>query len=188
MKIPAFVVLALSGSALGHFVEFRHTGFGSGTLDGVPFGPTTFTLIGHGNNDSRTSFFGGFSVAHDHSHVMIEGLGMFDFQVPTRTFVSNTNKIVGFSRAFGPGFDLINGPTDNAFTFWDMMLPIGPISGDDGKIIQWVAGDMQTSGGILVLQDATDVPMTFEMTMVPTPGVAALLALCVLAPRRRRGR
>jgi len=183
----AFAVCAsLGNTAAADVITFSHEGIGgSGTLNGVPFGPADFTITAIGDTSNRVSTVSGYSIDHDSASVSIAGLGSFDFLVNTRTFVNNNTWRVGFSRAGSAG-DLFNGPQDNAtFSAWDMTSSVGPISGT-GFTFQWGFGDIQTTGGVLIFDDL-QLPNAFS-AVIPSPSSVALLSPAGLVlSRRRRG-
>ena len=160
-------------------ITFIHTGSGSGSLDGVLFDVSEFTITATGDTSNRTSgmFPGIFIIPHDAASIDIVGLGTLTFTEDTETFVNNGNEVVGFGRFF----DLFDGPVDPAFATWDMLSSIGPISGS-GALMQWAPG-VQTNLGLLVFDDDTDddftkwdIPTTFQaiVSPVPVPGAVVL--------------
>jgi hypothetical protein len=178
-------------------IVLTHTGTGSidGSLGGGNFSTTSFTITATGNTAQRDTFDDGYFIDHASASITIDGQGTFDFTTPTRTFVNNTLGIVGFARAGAIGDDLYDGPTNSVFSTWDMMSSIGPIVGDT-ELTQWHGGsygDIVTSGGVLVFDDAT-ITGTFEAvvtpTAVPEPGTPITFgsALGVLLARRARRR
>jgi len=181
-------VLRPSVATAGLPIEFTHDGIGEGTLNGVPFGPSDFTITAFGDIGDREEFTNGFFIEHFSAMIEIDGVGSFGILTPTLTFVNQASSRVGFARA-PSGLDLLTGPTDPDFALWDMRTSIGPISGNDGRLVQWdLDPQIETTGGILYFFDAEDVPVTFTAEVIPgAPAPLCLLpAAFVLCPRRRR--
>ena len=199
--ISASLLLLTAGPCLAVPVTFIHTGWGSGTLNGVSFGvgaPVRFTITEVGNTEDRTGVFGGFSIADQTATIAIDSVGLFDVDTETRTFVNQTTGLVGFSRAqIIGGIDLFNGPTNPVFSSWDMLTPLGPIHGS-GTVLQWgpvFYPGIQTSGGDLVFNNGLS-ETTFQaivevpVTGAPEPVTAGLgvlgLGMLALYLQRRR--
>ncbi len=178
----ALALLAMSAAA--EQLTFIHEGSGSGTLDGSTFPASAFVITAVVDTDDRTSFTNGWSIGHLSASITIDGLGTFDFISATRTFVNNGGQIVGFSRNGISGMDLFDGPENTAFADWDMLSPIGPISGD-GYLMQWDdSPQINTSGGSLFFNEESS-DATF--TAIPEPAtIALLLASTVIELIRRR--
>jgi hypothetical protein len=191
MHARALAVAALlcATHSFAQQLTLTHTGTGSGTLNGTPFTTTSFTITELIDTANRGSFSGGFDDVDSLASIAITGLGSFTFITPTRTFVNNSANIVGFARAGGS--DLFDGPTDAAFTSWDMLTGIGPITGT-GLVLQWSASPINTSGGILVFTNTplgSPIPTTFTavLTAIPEPSTdAALTGLLALGFAARR--
>jgi len=167
-------------------IQFMHEGVGSGSLEGQGFQSAAFVITAYGNTDDRVNITAGWAIQHTSASIFIDGLGTFDFLVPTRSFVNHNAGLVGFSRSINGGTggnDLFNGPADAAFNSWDMLSSIGPVAGT-GSLIQW-GGDIQTTGGTLLF-DTGIIPATFTATLIPAPGALALLGIAGLTARRRR--
>ena len=187
-----FVTLFLMpASSQGDQIVFTHEGIGgSGTIDGEFFEKVDFTIVAVGNTDEITDFGSGFFLDHESVTIDLDGIGTFDFQVPTRTFVNNGSEVVGFSRGGDVGLDLFNGPFAGDFAKWDLTTSIGPVSGD-ATLLQWADGNtpVVTSGGTLVF-DSQSVPSTFTAVVgaIPEPSSAIVLIAmgCCLSARRRR--
>jgi hypothetical protein len=177
------VLVAVAPTAQATLVSFVHEGVGAGTLDGVPFPASAFTISALADTDDRFFYPNIYELFHLSSSISIDGLGTFDFLSPTRTFVNNDTQGVGFS---GPDRDLFDGPQNPAFATWDMTTPIGPFSGS-GIIIQWgISTPIQTTGGVLRFFSSTS-PVTFQA--IPEPSTLALLgAMGLGVVVRRRGR
>jgi len=168
-------------------ITMIHEGSGSGTIGGVSFAASAFTITTTGNTDNRVDFGFGWFIDHTAASINIAGVGTFEFITPTRTFVNNSIPLVGFSRAGISGADLFDGPNDAALAAWDMTTSIGPLSGG-GNTVQWGGGfeDVMTSGGVLFFADGfTDAQFT---AIIPAPASLALIGLAgITATRRRRG-
>ena len=184
--LSAFVVvmaaLAVNASAIP--ITYVHTGFGSGTLNGITFGaasPVPFAITARGDTSNIVSFPAaggrtGFSNDNITASITIDSIGTFDFITPTRYFSSDG---VGFSRAGLDGADLFSFP---AIRSWDMLSSIGPITGP-GPLFQWNLSPVVTTGGVLSFNDSS-FPATFTATvggtLVPEPTSLLLLAVGVL--------
>ena len=178
------LVMLIPAAAPAAIMTFEHVGVGAGSLAGVPFPASSFTITALGDTAARQSLGFGYWIDHTSASIAIAGLGSYSFVTGTRTFVSNTGNIVGFSRAGGGGLDLFNGPADPAFGSWDELTPIGPISGQGG-LLQWTNIPVDTSGGVLVFDNAANVPITFT-AFIPEPAAFSLLSVVGLVVRRRR--
>lgn len=188
--IGAIAAATIAGSAMaGVGITMIHEANGSmtGTLNGQGFATSNFVVTGIGQTSDRTSFGSGFFIEYLSASISIDSLGTFDILSPIGTFVNNSSQLVGLSRSNGGNvdLDLFNGPNNAAFATWDMTTSIGPHSGSGG-VIQWSSmPQIETSGGILIFDDAT-VNATFT-AIVPAPGAIALLGLLApIAGRRRR--
>lgn len=183
---PALLSL-MPSAASATMLTFTHTGNGSGTLNGMSFPASDFVITATGDTADRVSFFHGWWIPNTSASIWIAGLGNFDILVATHDFVNTYYQTVGFSQGAGRGVlghDLFDGPTDTAFSAWDMSGPIGPVSGT-GELLQWtLSPQIDTTGGILVFNDGT-CPTTY--TVVPEPATLSLLALVgMLTGRCRR--
>ena len=104
----------------------------------------------------------------------------------TRTFVNSGGGIVGFSRTReNGGADLFNGPAALGFVAWEMLDPIGPMTGE-GSLLQWGREpQINTTAGILLF-DVGPSPATF--TAIPEPSTLAILAIGGMVAMGRRHR
>ncbi len=179
------LLIAFTCSSFAGPITFTDLTTASGTIGSTPFTDAAITITGIGDTSNLQSFSGGFFINDNSASIMITGVGTFDFITATRFFVNNTGEIVGFSRAGSTGLDLIDGPSNSAFSSWGMLTSIGPFTGP-GTILQWQASPVITSGGTLVLDNATP-NVTFSAQVgatTPEPGTFLLLATAVLGAGR----
>ena len=167
-------LLFMSASTVhADILEITYSGSGSGTLNGAPFSNLDFVITAFVDTDDRDSPIAGvFVIEHIVASIQIDSLGTFDFLVPTLHFVNNNIGSVGFSRAGPKPTDLFSGPSDAAFETWDMLEPIGPISGNDGWLLQWDNfSEVVTTGGVLIFDEETSIPTTFTASQgaIPEP-------------------
>jgi len=182
--IACFAMTVINSYAA--LISFTHSGVGSGIIGNRPFTNASFTITELADTASRVSFVGGFSISDISASIAIAGAGNYQFTRGTLTFVNNSHSVVGFSR--GPsGADLFNGPTNAAFASWDMLTPIGPVTGST-RLLQWSIAPVMTDGGVLVFNSSTSAG-SFQATIVPEPG-ASLFITCgligAMAVSRRR--
>jgi hypothetical protein len=178
----AIAALLLPVGASAAILTFEHSADGSGTLNGKPFDLSKFVITATGDTKDIQFFGGGMSIDHLSASIDIQGLGVFQILTPTRTFNSQAGQLVGFSRAGTLGNDLLNGPFNAAFATWDMTTPIGPFTGQGG-LLQWgLDPQINTSGGILIFNDAVTT-VTFR-AFIPEPATALLIVAVGLTLRR----
>jgi len=163
-------ILATCAPGSAQQITFIHESSGSGILGGVPFSTSNFTITSEATVANRQFFGSGWLVDHDAAEIEIEGLGTFSFVTPTRTFVNNTSSLVGFSRVFGNGTDLLSGPTAPVFATWDMLTGV-PATTGPANLIQWSVASVQTTGGVLAFNLAT-TSTTFTATLCDNVGNA----------------
>lgn len=171
-----FVLLIVTCKfSYGSSVTFTDTTTASGTIGSTSFTNDPITILAIANTSSRQTFSQGFFINVISASITIDGIGTFTFTTPTRFFVNNKNQTVGFSRAGLLGADLIDGPTNPAFSSWAINSSIGPITGP-GVIFQWTLSPVLTSGGTLVLSNANPgVTFSANVSTVPEPGTFLLL-------------
>jgi hypothetical protein len=184
-------LLMFAGNAFADFLVCTRTGVGSGTINGVPFSNAAFTITDTMDTSQRSAFNlsgnTGFSINDFAASITIAGVGNFNFTSGTRAFVNNTSGLVGFSTTDIPALDLFDGPSSSAFASWDMLSPIGPISGSGTLWPAWTW--VTTDGGPLVFTYTPVVSTVFEANIVPEPGVGLLTMLglaCGWLNHRRR--
>ena len=190
-----FITIILLGlfslNASASLITFTHEGTGSGTIGGIAFTDADFVVTATGDTDNimLRDLTGTLYINHDLASISISGVGTFDFITDTRTFVSNSIDLVGFSRAGETGEDLINGPTDSIFSGWDMTTSIGPVSGF-AIMMQWDIGDVETTGGVLFYESSSTPAMfTAVVSTVPVPAAIWLFGsglLALIATMRRK--
>ena len=183
MAIATLLVLNLPVSAV--MLTFTHAGSGSGSLSGVTFPVSDFVITTTADTANRQSYAGGsWWVLNSSASIWIAGLGNLSILTTTKEFVNISTQTVGFSQGImGQGHDLFSGPTNAVFGTWDMLGPIGPISGT-GRLLQWTySPQLNTTGGVLLFNDGT---CAATYTVTPEPATLSLLALGGLLLARRR--
>ena len=160
------VVLGLStASAEATILTMVHQGTGFGSLNGVNFPSSAFSITSIADTLNRESLTNGWSLSHTSSMISITGVATCQVVTPTRTYVNFGSASVGYSRFPSSGQDLFIGPSNAALGTWDMLSPIGPFVGD-GHLIQWADPQVVTSCGVLVM--GGDSIATFTATPEPT--------------------
>ena len=182
-----FLVAIFTTNVFAYSIIFTHEGSGAGSLDGAVFAVSDFRITALGDTDDRQSFgSNAYFIVHLSASITIDGLGSYNFISPTATFINDASDLVGLTRTGASYLDLLHGPIDAAFDGWDMLTSIGPISGT-GYLLQWLSPAVNTSGGILIFDNATS-PVTFQASVVPEPSTFILLGagLAGLAAWRRK--
>src|SRR5262245_7809483 len=185
-KLGSLLISLLCGlavlSASAAPLTFTYTGIGaSGSVNGTQFVSASFTSTSTADTGDRQLFMPGvFFINHLTSSINIAGVGTFAVSSQTRTFENQSNQIVGYARGGAIGADLYDSPLGiAALGTWDMLTSIGPITGRF-NLSQWSNPPLvQTSGGVLLFDDAT-ISGSFEAVVAaaaPVPGSLALLGL-----------
>lgn len=172
-------------------IEFSYKGVGSGNIGDINFANTMFEFTALGNTGSRVPFTGpfpyriGYSITHSAAQIQLDGIGTFQIQTPTRTFVNNDTSAAGLSRAVSQNLDLwiFNDPR---FSTWDMLSDLGPFDAPS-TLRQWTFDvPVVTDAGILRFDNAT-VRGIFSANVIPEPctatGAAVLMLLLVGSSR-----
>ena len=176
------LLAALPAGSWATMLTSTQTRSGSGTLGGVPFATSNFIITSVGDTAARLGYSAGWFINNTSASIQIDGLGTLDILTPTRLFVNNSTQTVGFSRAGTTGADLFNGPSAAALSTWDMLTPIGPISGQ-GQLMQWLDTPINTTCGVLMFNDSFSATI---FNAVPEPATLALHSLGGLGIIRRR--
>lgn len=183
-------VLPVRASATVIAFEFKLSAAGS--LEGRAFGLSAITITAVADTANRESIMEGgravgYSIDHTTAFINIASIGTLQFLSGTRTFVHNVNYggIVGFSRGTLGGVDLIVGPANPAFSTWNMLTSIGPITGNAG-IGHWTQSQVLTTSGSLQLYAGN--PATTFTASIPAPSSLAVMGVSCLAHLRRRRR
>jgi hypothetical protein len=181
IRLITFTTASIIGAshASADPATFTYTGSGSGSLNGVAFSNTPYVITADADTANRTDILNGYSITHSQASISLQGIGAFDFLIPTRSF--STDGGAGMGRADGGLGDLLYSPVGVSLAGWDMRHDIGPVSGTT-KLLQWSNNDpdILTTGGILVFNTA-DALGTFQATVVPEPSTLALLVFACVA-------
>ena len=184
VRLAAIVAVVSAGAAWAKPIEFVYTGVGSGTLNGLPFAASNFTITEFADTSNRQSCtFGVCTFIDDTSAtITISALGTFHFLTPTRTVVSGGVVFFAHAGEFGSNlYDLV--PDPPALDNYMLDASIGPLFAF-GLLNQWTALPLiDTTGGILIFDDTIgqDSPGSFQAILVPEPQSLALLAAGVLS-------
>ena len=166
--------------------EHRSRDHVTGQVDNEHFN-ARFVITAIADTDDRIQDGDVFYIEHLTASIDIDGFGTFDFTTPTLSFVNQGRESVGFSKSFPNARDLFTGPSHPDFASWDMSNSIGPISNDDGRLIQWERDPpIETTGGVLFFDFREDIRVTFTATVIPAPSALALFAVAGLVSRRRK--
>ncbi len=183
---------ASSGQASAATIYYNHIFSGtaaSGSIGGVNFTNANFTITGTVDPANQVHVvFEDYYINHSVTWIEIEGIGEFEITTALRTFIAGDFvDIVGLSRAGEEGTDLLDSQRNLAFSDWQLVSPLGPVS-FNGILTQWNNPPVETSGGVLILNG----PLTnasFTSVAIPEPSSSLLALSCgVSLLSRRRGR
>jgi len=172
----AALMMTVAACSYADMITFTHSGFGFVSVGAEPFTFTDFTITDVGDTANRIAFAGGFFI-NTSAVIFLDGIGTFDILTPTRTFVSNTAKEVGFGRATGS--DLYDGPTAAVLGTWDMLSSIGPLTGS-AVVATWASPPVNTSGGLITFMSRSNAT-TFTATVAPEPSSLIPLGMGLIA-------
>lgn len=193
----AFVLLAAAAMcASASPMTIYYTASGSGTLDGVAFGPVEFNILATASTTDVITGAGFARVPHLTAFIEIPlGPGIFEFTVPTSTIILNGSSEAIFAYN-PPGTHLIGGYNDPALSAYKLDANLF-VDDPSVALFQWAISDpVMTDGGRLIFEDITDVAGTFSVSiggdggggnLVPEPTTWMLLGgpLALLIWRRR---
>ncbi len=181
----------ISVAANAAMMDYKWTGTGSGSLNGISFTNTAFEINAKADSVNWKFQFGFNQVVNTSASVTISGVGTYNFTGYTGSWW-NANGSVGFGRSYSDRYneDLYTLSSTPGIKPWDRASAIGPVSGT-GYLVQWIKDSqigMATSGGTLIFDNKYNInEATFTATMVPAPGAFALVGLAgAFGSRRRR--
>ena len=170
-------------------ITFTFMGTDSGTLNGVAFASSPFTITSSGDIANLIpNPCGGCAestLVSDAASIAIAGLGTFDFTDPSQVWKDSSE--VGFGRYGNPGdpvgANLVTAYDIPALVPWGENTSIGPFVAGLSEISQWdLFSGVNTSGGVLILDVNNTDPITFQATaatVTPEPSSFAFLAIGV---------
>jgi MYXO-CTERM domain-containing protein len=168
----------------------------SGTTN---FTASEFTITATGDTSARQTDPSDpdvFFIDHLSAQIEIEGLPTFTILTPTRTFVDQSPDpllhffpLIGFGHAGATGAELFI-QEDPVYSTYQLQSSIGPVFLDLGQINNWNTSPLNTNGGILIFNtnvglESGDFTAVVQQTPATEPGLIGLLALGLLAVRRR---
>jgi hypothetical protein len=171
-------------------IRFIYRGNASGKLGGMEFTDTAYEIRAFGDTLALAHYSPQVAIVpHGIVEVILEGIGRFNVQTPTLTFLSQESAlgpVAGISRRTS-GYDLVWTAPHAELNIWDLCSSIGPLTGG-GSLMLWDSVDdpVLTSGGELQFL-ASSSPITFRAEVAPEPAALSIVAICcvTLAWRRR---
>jgi len=178
LAVAIVFVTTLAMNAGATTITYTDIGEGSGTLNGVPFSDSTFTITATSDTSNRQSYGSGYFIDNISASIDISGLGTYTFVTGTRFFVNNNYSgigMVGFSHAGINGSDLYNGPINSAFATWNMLSSIGPIAGTNSSLYNFTNVYITNYVNMFTLDfdNNPSVNGTFTAVVGTTPPVGA---------------
>lgn len=191
MRMICVLCVALLSPEIGGAtpIRFTYSGNASGKLGGSEFSDTAFVIQALGDTVDLSHYSAQVAfVPHARVEIALEGIGRFNVQTPTLTFLSQESapgRVAGISRRTS-GYDLVWTGQHAELDIWDLCSSVGPLTGG-GALMLWdsMEDPVFTSGGRLQFF-ANSSPITFQAEVAPEPSTFALVALGFLAPFRRR--
>ena len=169
--LSTIVLLFWTLGAVAAPVTFIYTGTGTGTIGGTPFTNAAFTITGQADTDDLASCGGSCQdINHLSTSIALSGVGTYIISSPLRTFLNNSP---GLSRQDPPGGDLYS-LYQGDFTGLDLVSDWGP-ENTTGGLLQWSLNPVNTSGGVLVFQDQSQIPGTFQVILGQAPAAIPTL-------------
>jgi MYXO-CTERM domain-containing protein len=181
----------ISVAANAAMMDYKWTGTGSGSLNGISFTNAAFEINAKADSVNWKFQFGLNQVVNTSASVTISGVGTYNFTGYTGSWWDAAGYI-GFGRSYSDRYfnNLYTMSNTPGIQPWNRASAIGPVSGT-GQLVQWIKNSdigMATSGGTLIFGDKYNMnEATFTATMVPAPGAFALVGLAgAFGSRRRR--
>jgi hypothetical protein len=172
-------------------ITFTFSGSDSGSLAGVAFATTAFTITAIGDTSDLVAnppLCGCSSSLVDMAaSISISGVGAFDFITPSQVWISNTGDDGGFGRYSGMptapvGTNLVTIGSILSFNGWNENSSLGPVTSTVQTVSQWSSPPVVTTGGTLVLNNDSTSPITFQATTSTSQtGEPSSLALMMMA-------
>jgi hypothetical protein len=187
--LSLFVLLVLfaprsSAAAL----DFTLSAVDSGSIGGTAFSNSAFTIAGEFDPLNFKGFVLGFAMAPDNfTFISISGVGTFEFTTPISfTFSPYLVDLIQLDFVVqpfpGPIRDVLLQATGHgALADFDIRSPFGPVT-VGGVILNWSRLPIETTGGVLVLDDV-NTPITFQASVLadaPEPSPRFLIGFGLL--------
>ena len=151
-------------------IDFTFSGTDSGTIGGTAFANAAFAIGGEFNTaNTRPLILDVGITLDDFTFISISGVGVFQFITPI-TFLDQfiESALALQYRTATSGETLLSAISPvSVFASWDLNSPLGPVT-VRGNVFNWSQVPIETSGGVLVLNDAAP-PITFQAVLAATP-------------------
>lgn len=183
MRVPLlFALLVLyAPCSSATLVDFTLSGTDSGMIGGTAFSDVAFTI--GGQFDTMNLRVVAIDVAagpDDFTFVSIGGVGVFQFARPV-TFLDDFIASVVRLQFTGTSSDAFVLAISDRPVDWEFDKPFGPAT-MRGEIFNWTSAAIETSGGVLVLNDNTQ-PITLQASGLadsPEPSSTFLVGFAIL--------